>query len=85
MVGSDRGRASRLPQDSENEERGPGKGGEPRARNKEAKARSKGRGGEDLGGGDVEGEAFISGVYFPLLSVLMPTWMEQVAYTYIVP
>lgn len=85
MLGSDRGRASRLPQDSEIDERGRGKGGEPRARKKEAKGRSKGEGEEDLGGGDVEGEAFISGVYFPLLSVLMPTWMEQVGYKYIVP
>ncbi|CAM9417093.1 unnamed protein product, partial [Ectocarpus sp. 12 AP-2014] len=31
------------------------------------------------GGGKGEGEAFISGVYFPLLSVLMPKWMELLA------
>lgn len=82
MVGSDGGRTSRLPQDAEIRERGRGKGGEPGARQKEAKGRRKGKGEGDLGGGDVEGEAFISGVYFPLLSVLMPTWMEQVGFVY---
>lgn len=78
MVSSDRGRASRLPQDSDSGERGHGKGDEPGARKKEAKGRKKSKGEGDLSGGDIEGEAFISGVYFPLLSVLMPTWMEQV-------
>lgn len=29
-------------------------------------------------GDEVGGEAFITGVYFPLLSVLVPKWMEQV-------
>lgn len=81
MVGSDGGRgASSLPQDTESGQRGRGKGGEPGARKKEAKGRRKGKEGGNSGGGDVEGEAFISGVYFPLLSVLMPTWMEQVGY-----
>ncbi|CAM9132139.1 unnamed protein product [Ectocarpus fasciculatus] len=38
-----------------------------------------GSGDGGCGGGKGEGEAFISGVYFPLLSVLMPKWMELLA------
>lgn len=40
-----------------------------------------GKGLEEEGGEgelDIGGQAFITGVYFPLLSVLMPAWKEQV-------
>lgn len=54
----------------------------------ESESGGDGRGGGDDGGGGLgvranaaddgaTAEAFISGVYFPLLSVLMPKWMEQ--------